>query len=309
MRGEPGEATLEIAGVWRRLAAFVLDTLILAVLGLGIGWLFLEQVMAFGQWGRFVGFAIALVYFGLMNSRLLDGQTPGKMGMGLRVVDTAGEPIGVGRAFLRYSILGLPFYLNGIVLPSVFGTLPVAMVVSVVIFGGLFAICYLFLFNRRTRQSLHDLAVGTVVVGDHPERGHPTVLPVWRGHAVPVALIAVLALAAPLMMGRLAEREDFRALLALQRGVLQEPDVQAASVTLKTTYPVGAPRQRLLVATVRVRNQQAVNQEVATRIERRITELYPQADRPLVTVVKLNWGWDLGIVRSNRSMAYRFASD
>ncbi len=68
--------------------------------------------------------------------------------------------------------------------------------IILVVFGGLGAIAYLFVFNRRTRQSLHDLAVGSFVV-----RGSPAVVPVGlstpRLHLIVVGCCLTLLLIGP----------------------------------------------------------------------------------------------------------------
>ena len=67
-----------ISGFWRRIGAFVIDSILLGLLGLLLG-LFLEDFFVeIGGWGRFIGFVIAILYFGEMNSKVADGQTIGK---------------------------------------------------------------------------------------------------------------------------------------------------------------------------------------------------------------------------------------
>src|ERR1700728_3900 len=67
-----------IAGFWRRLAAFLVDCLILAVPALLIGLMLFRWTAGLGQAGRLLGFPVTLLYFGLLDSRLGGGQTIGK---------------------------------------------------------------------------------------------------------------------------------------------------------------------------------------------------------------------------------------
>ena len=76
----------EIAGFWRRLFAFCLDGLFLGALGACIGLFAFDQLVALGDWGRAVGFAVALVYFGAADSQLFRGRTFGKWLVGIKVV-------------------------------------------------------------------------------------------------------------------------------------------------------------------------------------------------------------------------------
>jgi len=85
------EATVEYMGFWIRLAAAVIDYLvILAVSSL------LSFLHALG--GVFA-ILVYFLYYWLFTG--LKGQTPGKMAVGIKVVNAAGSVPGLGRAALR----------------------------------------------------------------------------------------------------------------------------------------------------------------------------------------------------------------
>jgi uncharacterized RDD family membrane protein YckC len=87
-----------ISGFWRRIGAFLIDSIVLGLAGLGLG-LFLEEFFVeIGEWGRLVGFSIALVYFGVMNSTIANGQSLGKRALKLRVVNIESKPISLIRS-------------------------------------------------------------------------------------------------------------------------------------------------------------------------------------------------------------------
>ncbi len=80
---------LEYMGFWIRLAAWIIDNVVLLVPSL-----LAELVLPF--WGPvIVGTLYAVLFIGLK------GQTPGKMAVGVKVVDERGEIPGIGRAVLR----------------------------------------------------------------------------------------------------------------------------------------------------------------------------------------------------------------
>ena len=62
-----------IAGFWRRLAAWIIDSLLLGILGQSIGWTFSSFWFEVGPYGRFVGLFFILTYFGLMSSKFGKG--------------------------------------------------------------------------------------------------------------------------------------------------------------------------------------------------------------------------------------------
>ena len=67
-----------ISGYWRRIGAFAIDSIILGLIGLSLGLVLEDMFVDIGVWGRLFGFTIALLYFGIMNSVISNGQTLGK---------------------------------------------------------------------------------------------------------------------------------------------------------------------------------------------------------------------------------------
>lgn len=139
-----------IAGFWRRLGAFVVDLILLCIAGLILGALSFDTFARMGAYARLIGFAIALAYFGILNSRIGGGQTLGKRWLGVRVVDVHGQLLTLPRSLLRYAVLGTPFFCNGLpVDPNLAMSTPLGYLLALVVFGGMFAIVYLYLFNRQ----------------------------------------------------------------------------------------------------------------------------------------------------------------
>jgi hypothetical protein len=87
-----------ITGFWRRLAAGVLDFLLLGAIGGAIGASAFDRLAVLGSWGRLIGFAIALVYFVPLDSHVGGGQSEDKRLLEIRVADRLGMPISPGRA-------------------------------------------------------------------------------------------------------------------------------------------------------------------------------------------------------------------
>ena len=143
-----------ITGFWRRVGALFIDALILGILGFILGFAFENVWVQMGVWGRFIGFGIALIYFGVMNSKLFDGQTIGKKLFKLRVVNAENETISFGRSVLRYIILAIPFSLNGAHFSGeIMGSFWIYPL-SLIIFGGCVSIGYLYIF-KCSRIRLH----------------------------------------------------------------------------------------------------------------------------------------------------------
>ena len=171
-----------ISGFWRRLLALFLD---LCVLGSvfqvlesgGVGKIVVNgrafasgPFWSLGAWSRLVESCVALVYFGVLNSSIAWGQTFGKRIMQIQVVDRSGHTISPGRSFLRSAVLVAPFSLDGLVIPPSAMRYLIFCFAGFILFGFGDAIVYLYIFNRRTRQSLHDLILGTFVAETTPRR-------------------------------------------------------------------------------------------------------------------------------------------
>jgi uncharacterized RDD family membrane protein YckC len=108
------------AGFVSRLAAFVVDAALLAIVMRGGGWIFIAAQHALGGFARHVNvqallFASVPFVSGAVDVVLwrLYGQTPGKWLMGIKVVRVGGGPVTVPRALIRfvgYLVSALPLY-------------------------------------------------------------------------------------------------------------------------------------------------------------------------------------------------------
>jgi uncharacterized RDD family membrane protein YckC len=129
------------AGFWRRLAAIVVDCLVLVIPGLAIDAAIGQHVLV----ATLVKIAVAVAYFAGMHSSKLQA-TLGKMAFGIKVTDLEGKRIGVPLAIGRY----FATWLSAIVLG-----------IGFVIAG----------FTKK-RQALHDIVCKTLVVDKNTDPLH-----------------------------------------------------------------------------------------------------------------------------------------
>lgn len=155
----------EVVGPFRRLPAFVLDLSIRAVIVLMAGF-------AMAMLGWFVGsggIAVMLVlwfvlewFYGGIFETYMNGQTPGKRIMGIRVVSTGGHPISGVQAVMRNILRGVDMMpvipLSAIAESLAWFTIPTFAI-------GL--VCQMF---SPRFQRLGDIACGTMVVLDERRR-------------------------------------------------------------------------------------------------------------------------------------------
>ncbi len=143
---------LRLAGFWIRVAASIIDSILVTMVQLLMVFIFglatsalmdaggygdHQVAAAVGITGQLFAIFVALFYYVFMTGYC--GQTLGKKAMGIRVVDIDGSPIGYGCAFIRE-------------VPGKF--------ISTVLLG----IGYLMVAFTRKKQGLHDKIASTLVI-------------------------------------------------------------------------------------------------------------------------------------------------
>ena len=150
---------------WKRLWAFVIDSIILMIIGSILCNLFYNQLLSMGNWALLVGFAIFMLYYGLQNSAICKGQTIGKRIFRIKVVSENGQYLNPTQSLIRSLILTPMFIFNNIVLPIGYASMVWAMIIGALTFIQII----LFLANRPSRQLLHDLIIKSVCVNANAE--------------------------------------------------------------------------------------------------------------------------------------------
>jgi uncharacterized RDD family membrane protein YckC len=90
-----------IAGFWRRLFAFIIDGLVVGTPLIILGFAIRDIAFSLGPWGRIIGYAFIIPYWGYFNSAKHSGQTFGKKVTKIVVVDRNNHYLSLGKSFLR----------------------------------------------------------------------------------------------------------------------------------------------------------------------------------------------------------------
>ena len=300
----------KIAGFWRRLFAFCLDGLVLGLFGACIGLVAYDRLAALGDWGRAVGFAIALVYFGVMDSELSGGQTPGKRILAIKAVTANGAPLSVSASTLRATIFCVPYFLNGAFIDA--GVITSWLVIFLV-FGVGVSIVYLLLFNRRTRQSLHDLAVGSYVVSNTTDDQVGGTRRIWPAHFGAVGLVLTATLALPYFVQRLEGSLPFAALSSVQQALQQDPDVRHATALVSVNKFFGknqsATTTHMFISNIVLSRRVTDFDSLSNRLARIILDRDPSAEKENEIAISIRYGYDIGIASAWRSRVFAFSPD
>ena len=309
MNDAPRALSPRIAGFWRRVAALLVDSLALGVFGAGLGWIWFAPFAALGSWGRLIGAAIAVLYFGFSNSRFTGGRTLGKRALRIRVVDARSRPIGLVRSGLRALVLVFPVTLNGMSLPGVSSPLGMTAASACVLgLGG--ATVYLFVFDRRTRRSLHDLTAGTFVVGaDSAGEIHAQI---WRPHLAIVAAWLLLTAAAPAPLAAwLGRTETVQGLLELQRAI--EAEVPGAEIGVfrgkKFATNLGGERSSTSYLRVKlaVPSEPASYEGLAGRVAAAALRVDPSSSKVEELGITISYGYDILIAHGHVTRSFSHA--
>ena len=295
-----------IGSPWRRIIALVVDGIIVALPVILVGIPFFEPLSHLGPWGRLVGLCLALPYFAILNSAIGNGQTMGKRWMHLQVVDKDGKTISFRKSVLRYFLFAVPYYLNQIELPITRTPWVVSALVSLVIFGVGGATFYLVLFNRHTRQGIHDLAAGTHVA-DTRKTGPLSIQPIWKTHWVILcSLLVLLVLGTGALGKKLAKWGSFPQLLEDVRAVEGLEGVQSAGAQdmTNTNFGTGA-KQKILVLNVIWTGQSTEESAFADQVARLILQRDPNVHEHDLLRVTMIRGYDLGIAHARVSRFYQ----
>lgn len=294
-----------VCGFWRRLIALVIDMLLVSLFGSILGQMFFDYFAGLGSWALLVGFAIALLYFGVLNSTITNGRTIGKYVARIRIVAHNGDSISIPKACLRFLVLGTPFFLSGTLSsPSVSSSL-VGTVVFLMVLGVGGTIGYLYIFNTRTRQSLHDLSFGTYVVSAS-DVGPVHALAVWRGHFAVIGIWSVAAvLFTTLVQPMLLETEVLSELGSVQKEILKLDSVQMASVVVVSRSTTAGHTTSVEVE-VRFKERQEDWQDVAMETASIVLDGYPEVmDKDLLKIF-VAYGYDMGLASGWRSVSVEY---
>jgi len=274
--------------------------IVLGLAGFAGGSLAFDSLARMGGWERVIGFAVALLYFGILNSAIGGGRTVGKRVLGLRVVSGAGNPLGLGRSLVRFSVMGVPYFLNNAPIALDASNLWLAGLLTFLIFGWGLSIVYLAIFNRRTRQSLHDLAVGSYVVRNGVAA--PAGTQPWRGHLVVVSLILLITLVAPVPLSHLAQGPSFAPLLSLQQALMRNDDVRYATVNQGYTKSFNnGTTTRYLDIRVRLVRRVPDDAALARRLAGTVLDQDPESATLDLIGITTTYGFDMGIASAWRS--------
>jgi uncharacterized RDD family membrane protein YckC len=295
-----------IGSFWRRLLAFIVDAILVGIVGGIIAIPFSDAFCRMGNWGRLVGFCIALPYYAIFNSVVGKGQTIGKRLLSLEVVDARGSAISLETSFLRYAVFSIPFILNGIILPAQTPWI-ISNLIYFVLFATIAGTFYLVCFNRNTRQGIHDLAVGTYVV----ESGNPgpiRIVPIWKSHWIILgSILVVVSVTAALILPRIEKSGPFPEMMQDIRLLQDLPNVESVGVQDLRSAPLGGRESTsTFVININWTGEPADEEEFAGKVADLVRQRDPNVNQHDNLAVVIIRGYNLGIASRWTSRRFEY---
>jgi len=301
------ETNISITPFINRVGAYLLDGIILGIVGSIIGFSFENYFVSIGNNGLFVGLAIALLYFTISNSKLLNGQTIGKRILKIQVVDKEGNTLQIDKSFYRALILCVPYFTINLHIPGIVEGSALYMIKSMIIFTLLLGIIIMYCFNKGTRQSIHDILVGSYVASV-VRTETPAVLPsvtryayyIWGGFMVVIIGISLLFTK--------AESSSLGSVLNLHKSLSRIDGVIHAGISnnARTVYGKEKSVTHSIQATLWVaklpKDLNDFEKEKTVRLTAKtILEEEPTINNIDLIVITLVRGFNIGIAKSNFS--------
>jgi len=291
---EPATPVFVPAPRLRRAAAFLSDLVILWVAGVLIGLLFFNTVARWGPYGRVVGLVLMTGYLGAGASVMMAGRSLGKRLCGLEVRRVGGGHLAMAPAIGRATMISVPYLANGWTPPQTLQSTLAAFTLTLIVFGLGGSMLYLFFFNRRTGQSVHDLAFSTVVVvagGVTPTEASP----LSARHRIVLSSMAILVIGAfaggamlqKVLEARLAPHQ------ALWAALNADPRFFSVGVNHNTFFGGQQPTTTVAIQ-VWLKDPRADRQSI-TRELAAITLDHYRAAEPDSLVISLTRAYDLGV--------------
>lgn len=301
------EHNLFISKFWVRIWAFLIDSLILGVFGYILGLIFSNFFISLGESAKLVGWIISLAYFSILNSNIHQGQTFGKKWMNIQVVDITGNPVSLKTSFIRALVYTTPFFLNGFKIPGLHTFSIVTIMQGVIIFTGGIGIIVFYIFNKETRQSLHDIIAKTYVVQEYRNNEFSFMPAVKKlPYYITGGIFAIVIMTS---IYGLNSNSEIKKLVPVYEEILAQDHISNASVSMNYSS-LGNSENNRLSYTVFIKVDKNLksednnnNPELKKAVETFINSKVYETDNDILNAV-VGSGFNIGIASQNYSYSF-----
>ena len=297
-----------ISKFWPRVGALLIDFIIIGIFGFILGMVFEDFFVSIGNQGLIFGLLISLIYFSIGNSVISKGQTIGKKVVKIKTVNSEGKSISIQKSLLRATALFAPYFLINYPIPGVDELSAVNAIKGTILISALIGIIILFVANKSTRQSLHDLLLGTFVVEVEESESVSNLLPnskigIYLFAGITFILIGFTAYNLWNKDSIINDFDDVIGRIGDIDGVLR------VDATRNTTTFYGDEKRvtesySLLLHVQEIPNSEGFERSnIVKEAIQILFEIKPEVQELDVINVKLNRGFNLGIAKMNNSFS------
>ncbi len=293
--------TVNLATRKRRFFAFLIDSLIIALFGKLLGLLLGDFFIELGNLGKIVGFIVVLFYFGIGNSKILNGQTVAKKLLKIRVVDKSSEAISVPKSFLRALPFAAYILLNGLPVSDSADLYP-SLILGTILFSIPVLETYFIIVNNKSLQSLHDMIAKTFVVSVKSE-GNINITNqkvfLYAGAALPILILIVTLAGSATVSNKLIYVTDMQKIISVAS---HELPISSISMYRNKTTTTSLNGETTLVKLIEVTAAKINKDENDTLLAMKIAKVifdsgfkFEDGETLSVTII---YGYDIGIASS-----------
>lgn len=301
-----------ISNFWSRIGAFIIDGILLGILGMVLGLFLGDYFVSLNTNGVLIGFIISLFYFTILNSNIGNGQTLGKQLLKIKVVDKNGNPLNFQKSLIRSLVLTVPYFFVNYRIPDVAEESVLYLVKVQIMLYALIGLVVVYIFNKFSRQSIHDLTVNSIVVDQNQFENENTIPPIkpyvfyiFSGIVSIFILFTAYNLSKP-------QQEKFADVKVIQKELLEIDGVLNAATTRNTTTFRGRGENSvtesltgvLYVVQVPKNYEEFESSPLVEKAVKILIEKYPKSENLDVINIQLVRAYNIGIAKSSRSFRY-----
>ena len=293
--------TVNLATRKRRFFAFLIDSLIIALFGKLLGLLLGDFFIELGNLGKIVGFIVVLFYFGIGNSKILNGQTVAKKLLKIHVVDKSSEAISVPKSFLRALPFAAYILLNGLPVSDSADLYP-SLILGTILFSIPVLESFFAIVNNKSLQSLHDMIAKTFVVSVKSE-GNINITNqkvfLYAGAALPILILIVTLAGSATVSNKLIYVTDMQKIISVASHELPISSISMYRNKTTTTSLNGETTQvKLIEVTAAKINKDENDTLLAMKIAKVIFDSGFKFEDGETLSVTIIYGYDIGIASS-----------
>ncbi|MDG1476851.1 MAG: RDD family protein [Vicingaceae bacterium] len=295
--------------IFKRVLALFIDFIILGIVGSILGYFLEDFFVSLGVYGTLVGSTITILYFGILQSSIGSGQSLGKKVIKAKLTDLNGNYLTPGQSFLRSVILFLPLMNVGIFADGKGMIIALSLIIAL-IFSGIY-----FILVNKSRRSLHDILIRSVVVYRNVTELEIDVKnDVTMKKIIPIGIIILLIMVNSIYQlfaeNKLTELIKAKVMVEKLDGVIVVNQIQSNKSTTTVYGSENPPYEYSSVnMTVRLNNKEGVSSydsKYFDEIHEIILSEVPEAKEMSAVIISLNYGYTIGIASKTKSISKSF---